>query len=103
MLDRLGDSTEIVEAARDHDSGGDSGARKSDRPGSGSGGGYRKPGIGQEITAFVLMIVGSVVLLLLRLVGIVLLWSPRRLTTVEKIVATLVVPDGPLSVGYLFG
>lgn len=127
LLDRLGEPEEIVAAARDEETldqplGPAAGAPTPPPPSSVHGrSGYgdrppgaptyaavppmapelRSPGIGLEISAVLLMTVGSVVPVLLWLVGVVLLWSSRRWRPWEKIVATLVVPGGPLALVYL--
>lgn len=98
LLDRLGDPADIVAAAR------------ADQPGGSYGPGtdhraaqspplppVKAPGIGLEIAAVMLMTVGSIIPFIGWLAGVVLLWTSRRLRTAEKILATLVVPGGPLT------
>ena len=90
LLDRLGDPEEIVAAARDGE------------PAAGPWGPppawpTRRPSIGLEIAAVALMTVGSVIPFVGWLLGVVLLWSARRWTLVEKLVATLVVPPSPIA------
>ena len=92
LLDRIGDPEEIVDSARDGE------------PWPGDNDGLlptRRPGIGLEIAAFLLMLVGSIVPVVLWLAGIAMLWSSRRLRTGEKVLATLVVPGGPFLIGVL--
>ena len=96
LLDRLGDPQEIVAAAADGEPAGPS-VRSVPAPQ------YRRPGIGLEVAAFVLMTVGSLVPLVGWLVGVVLMWTSRRLTVAEKAVATALFPGGPLLALYLGG
>ena len=93
LLDRIGDPEEIVDSARDGEP----------WPGETHTGPLptRRPGIGLEIAAFLLMLVGSIVPVVLWLAGIAMLWSSRRLRTGEKVLATLVVPGGPFLIGVL--
>ena len=99
LLDRLGDPEEIVAAARD------------DEPPSGTPYPlgtpppvvHRRAGIGLEITAALFLTVGSILLVIGWLVGVVLVWSSRRWTLGEKLVATLVFPGGPFAALFLAG
>ena len=91
LLDRLGDPEEIVAAARDDDRPG----ATPYPPATGAPVVYRRAGIGLEITAALFLTVGSVVIVLGWLVGVVLVWCSRRWTVGEKLLATLVFPGGP--------
>lgn len=108
VLDRLGEPEEIVAAAHDHEERPPLGATWTGAPFVA----LRQPHAVLEIAAFVMLTVGSFVvpavgwliggsLLLLFgfpvgwLIGVVLLWSSRRLRLGEKLLATLVVPGGP--------
>ncbi len=93
LLDRIGDPEEIVDAARDGEPW--TGETHFGPPST------RRPGIGLEIAAFLLMLVGSIVPVVLWLAGIAMLWASRRLRTGEKVLATLVVPGGPFLIGVL--
>ncbi len=92
LLDRLGDPDEIVAAARDDGSGATPYPLGASAPVT-----YRRPGIGLEITAALFLTVGSVLLVVGWLVGVVLVWSSRRWTIGEKLLATLVFPGGPFA------
>jgi hypothetical protein len=87
LLDRLGDPEEIVAAAAE------------DEPVSPGAPGqparYRRPGIVLEIVAVALMTLGSLILVIGWAAGAIMLWTSRRWTTGEKLLATLVVPGGP--------
>jgi uncharacterized membrane protein len=96
LLDRLGDPEEIVAAAREE---GD--PLLAPPPPSAPAVVYRRPGIGLEIAAAVLMTVGSIVPVIGWAVGAILAWSARRWTVGEKLLATLVVPGGPFLALYL--
>ena len=100
LLDRLGEPEEIVAAASADETQpvAPPVAFATQPPMS-----YRQPGIGLEIAAFILITVGSIVPIIGWLVGVILLWTSRRLTTAEKLLATLVVPGGPLLAIYLGG
>jgi hypothetical protein len=98
LLDRLGDPDEIVAAARDDGSGGTPYPLGTAAPVT-----YRRAGIGLEITAALFLTVGSVLLVVGWLVGVVLVWSSRRWTLGEKLVATLVFPGGPTAALFLAG
>lgn len=89
LLDRLGEPEEIAAAAADPLDG------QPWTPPSTPPVLYRRPGIGLEITAALLLTVGSLLFVVGWLAGIVMVWSSRRWTTVEKLVATLVFPGGP--------
>jgi hypothetical protein len=96
LLDRLGDAEEIVGAARDdqappHTVGAT--APQTMAP--------TRPGTGLEITAVLMLTVGSFIPLIGWAVGVILLWSSRRWRTGEKLLGTLVVPGGPAVVLWL--
>jgi uncharacterized membrane protein len=94
LLDRLGEPEEIVAAASaDETQPVAAPAAFAPQPPMS----YRQPGIGLEITAFILITVGSIVPIIGWLVGVILLWPSRRLTASEKLLATLVVPGGAAS------
>jgi uncharacterized membrane protein len=99
LLDRLGDPEEIVAAARDDDAPGATPYPLGSPPPVA----YRRAGIGLEITAALFLTVGSVLFVIGWLVGVVLVWSSRRWTLGEKLVATLVFPGGPFAVVFLAG
>ena len=92
LLDRLGDPDEIVAAAREGDP---------VVPPVPQAWPTRRPSIGLEICSVLLLTVGSIIPLLGWLIGGVLLWSSRRWTVVEKLLATLIVPGGPLAIALL--
>ena len=92
LLDRLGDPDEIVAAAREGDP---------VVPPVPQAWPTRRPSIGLEICSVLLLTVGSIIPLLGWLIGVVLLWSSRRWTVVEKLLATLIVPGGPLAIALL--
>ena len=98
LLDRLGDPEEIVAAARDDGSGATPYPLGTAAPVT-----YRRAGIGLEITAALFLTVGSVLLVVGWLVGVVLVWSSRRWTLGEKLLATLVFPGGPAAALVLAG
>src|SRR5918995_42713 len=96
LLDRLGGPEEIVGAARDeqappHTVGAT--APQTMVP--------TRPGTGLEITAVLMLTVGSFIPLIGWAVGVILLWSSRRWRTGEKLLGTLVVPGGPAVVLWL--
>jgi hypothetical protein len=101
LLDRLGEPEEIVGAAAETDEGGAPGSTRWAPPAPQVV--YRRPGIGMEITAALFLTVGSLVLLVGWLVGVVLVWASRRWTLGEKLAATLVVPGGPAAALWLAG
>jgi hypothetical protein len=80
LLDRLGTPEEIVAAATD------------DVPPVGL---VRRPWAALEVAAFAMLTVGSFLLGIGWLIGVVLLWSSRRWRLREKLLLTLVVPGGP--------
>ncbi len=80
LLDRLGTPEEIVAAAAE------------EIPPVIA---VRQPSAALEITAFAMLTVGSFILGVGWLVGVVLLWSSRRWRVGEKLLATLVLPGGP--------
>lgn len=91
LLDRLGDPDEIVAAASDGEPAQDVAFTS------------RAPSVALEIAAVLFLTVGSLLLVVGWLVGVVLLWSSRRWTTAEKLLGTLVVPFGPFGVLILGG
>lgn len=91
LLDRLGDPDEIVAAASDGE------------PAEEVAFTTRPPSVALEIAAVLFLTVGSLLLVVGWLVGVVLLWSSRRWTTGEKLLGTLVVPLGPFGVLILGG
>ena len=96
LLDRLGEPEEIIGAARDeqappHTVGAT--APQTMVP--------TRPGTGLEITAVLMLTVGSFIPLIGWAVGVILLWSSRRWRTGEKLLGTLVVPGGPAVVLWL--
>jgi hypothetical protein len=99
LLDRLGDPEEIVAAARDDDAPGATPYPLGAPPPPA----YRRAGIGLEITAALFLTVGSILVVIGWLVGVVLVWSSRRWTLGEKLVATLVFPGGPFAALFLAG
>jgi hypothetical protein len=114
LLDRLGEPSDIVAEADEGAEGGDSPPPgPPGTPGAGGGvgpGGFapqivstRRPSIGVEVAAVLLMTVGSIVPVLGWMVGAVLLWTSRRLRAWEKVLMTLVVPGGPFIVIFLVG
>lgn len=82
LLDRLGEPGEIVQAARDE-------------PPYAPEPALRTPGTGRETAAVLMLTIGSLLPVVGWLVGVALLWSSRRWTVGEKLLATLVVPLGP--------
>ncbi len=92
LLDRLGEPEEIVAAARDDDDLSPSSPPSQPTPPVLR---YKKPGIGLEITAVLLLTLGSIVPLIGWLAGVIIAWTSRRWTTGEKLLATLVFPGGP--------
>lgn len=94
LLDRLGEPDEIVAAAR-------SDLGESSQPPIVML--YRPPSTIEETVAFLLMTVGSIIPLIGWLIGVIVMWTSRRLTTAEKLLATLVFPGGPAIVVFLSG
>ena len=82
MLDRLGDAADIVAPAVEDDP-----------PEPGTQG--RRPGIGLEVGAVVMLTVGSVIPVIGWVVGLILLWSSGVWRRSEKLLGTLIVPGGP--------
>lgn len=99
LLDRLGDPEEIVAAARE----GEPSLNQPPGPPTAPSWAppqewaFRRPSIGLEITAVVMLTLGSIIPFVGWLVGVVLLWVSRRWTVTEKILATLIVPGGPFT------
>jgi len=99
LLDRLGDPDEIVAAAREGEPvvpPAPAGTWAPPQPWP-----TRRPSIGLEIAAVLLLTVGSIIPLVGWLIGVVLLWSSRRWTVVDKVLGTLIVPGGPLAIALL--
>jgi len=95
LLDRLGDPDEIVAAAREGD------PVVPPAPPIPQAWPTRRPSIGLEIAAVLMLTIGSIIPLVGWLIGVVLLWSSRRWTVVEKLMGTLIVPGGPLAIALL--
>lgn len=95
LLDRIGDPEDIVAAAREEET---SSPGHSYPPTD-----YHPRGIGLEITAVMLLTVGSIVPLFGWLAGVVLLWVSQRWRVGEKVLATLVVPGGPFTFLLILG
>lgn len=93
MLDRLGDPADIVAAAVEDD--------PPDHP-SAQGTQGRRPGIGLEVGAVVMLTAGSLIPIIGWVVGLILLWSSGVWRRSEKLLATLIVPGGP-GLGLLIG
>jgi hypothetical protein len=96
LLDRLGEPEEIVGAARDEQAPPytvGATAPQTMVP--------TRPGTGLEITAVLMLTIGSFIPLIGWVVGVFLLWSSRRWRTGEKLLGTLVVPGGPAVVLWL--
>jgi hypothetical protein len=96
LLDRLGEPEEIIGAARDEQAPPytvGATAPQTMVP--------TRPGTGLEITAVLMLTVGSFIPLIGWAVGVFLLWSSRRWRTGEKLLGTLVVPGGPAVVLWL--
>lgn len=87
MLDRLGEPSDIVEAALDDGPSGHPAYQVANQAG--------KRGIGLEIGAVVMLTAGSLIPVIGWLVGVVLLWSSGVWRRSEKILGTLVFPGGP--------
>jgi hypothetical protein len=89
LLDRLGEPEEIVAAAREGDD------PLPPPVVTAAAVAYRKPGIGTEVTAAVLLTAGSFIPFVGWIAGVIVAWTSRRWTTGEKLLATLVFPFGP--------
>jgi hypothetical protein len=89
LLDRLGEPDEIVASAAEP------GDAPPWSPPQGPQVYYRRPGTGLEVAAALLLTIGSLLFVVGWLAGIVMVWSSRRWTLLEKLVATLVFPGGP--------
>ncbi len=85
LLERLGQPEVIAAAALDDSPSTDA------RPGWASA----RPGTALELTAVLMLTVGSFLPVVGWLVGVALLWVSSRWTTAEKLLGTLVVPLGP--------
>jgi HAAS len=86
MLDRLGDPADIVAAAVEDDPG----LLPPNPPNQG-----RRPGIGLEVGAVLMLTVGSLIPVIGWIVGVILLWSSGLWRRSEKLLGTLIVPGGP--------
>jgi hypothetical protein len=95
LLDRLGEPEEIVASAAEP------GDPMPWAPPAAPPVFYRRPGIALELTAVLLLTIGSLLFVVGWLAGVVLVWSSRRWTLIEKLVATLVFPGGPGFVAFL--
>jgi hypothetical protein len=91
LLDRIGEPEEIVAAAAEP---GDATPWTPAQPPAPTVY-YRRPGIGLETAAVLLLTLGSLLFVVGWLAGIVMVWSSRRWTLLEKLAATLVFPGGP--------
>jgi hypothetical protein len=87
MLDRLGDPADIVAAAVEDDP-----PEHPSNPGPHPG---RRPSIGLEVGAVVMLTVGSFIPIIGWLVGVILLWSSGLWRRSEKLMGTLIFPGGP--------
>lgn len=86
MLDRLGEPADIVAAAM-----AESPAEHPRLPQAQS----RRPGMGLEVGAVVMLTVGSLIPVIGWLVGVILLWSSGLWRRSEKLLGTLIFPGGP--------
>ena len=86
MLDRLGEPTDIVAAALDDG--------QQEQPPRGQAA-QRRPRLGLEVAAVVMLTLGSLIPVLGWAVGVMLLWSSGLWRRSEKLLGTLVVPGGP--------
>jgi len=87
MLDRLGEPADIVAAAMEDD--------PPEHVASAVRSGTRRPGIGLEVGAVVMLTLGSLIPLVGWAVGVILLWNSRLWRRSEKLLGTLIVPGGP--------
>jgi hypothetical protein len=87
MLDRLGEPADIVAAAVEDDP--PEHAAYPERPQA------RRPGIGLEIGAVVMLTLGSLIPVIGWAVGVILLWSSGLWRRSEKVLGTLIFPGGP--------
>jgi hypothetical protein len=87
MLDRLGEPADIVAAAVEND--------PAEEPAKLGGPPGRRPGLGLEIAAVVMLTLGSLIPVFGWAVGVVLLWSSGLWRPSEKVLGTLIVPGGP--------
>ena len=85
MLDRLGQPSDIVAAALDDG--------RQDEPADQSA--QRRPRLGLEVAAVVMLTLGSLIPVLGWAVGVMLLWSSGVWRRSEKLLGTLIVPGGP--------
>lgn len=88
VLDRLGDPAVIVAAAMDSE------LVPAVAP-------SRRPSVVMETVAVLLLTVGSIIILVGWVTGVLLLWVSRRWTVREKLLGTLVVPLGPFGLLFL--
>ena len=88
LLDRLGEPEEIVASAAEP------GDAQVWSPPPAPQVYYRRPGTGLEIAAALFLTIGSLLFVVGWLAGIVMVWSSRRWTLLEKLAATLVFPGG---------
>ena len=95
LLDRLGEPEEIVASAAEP------GDPVPWAPPPAPQVFYRRPGFGLELAAVLFLTIGSLLFVVGWLAGVVMVWSSRRWTLLEKLVATLVFPGGPGFVAFL--
>ena len=93
MLDRLGEPTDIVAAALDDG--------QQEPPPRGQSA-QRRPRLGLEVAAVLMLTLGSLIPLVGWAVGVILLWSSGWWRRSEKLLGTLIVPGGP-SLALLLG
>jgi hypothetical protein len=87
MLDRLGQPEDIVAAAVEDD--------PPERPANAGHPQTRRPGVGLEIGAVVMLTLGSLIPIIGWAVGVILLWSSGLWRRSEKVMGTLIIPGGP--------
>ena len=85
MLDRLGEPTDIVAAALDDG--------RQEPPPRGQAA-QRRPRLGLEVAAVVMLTLGSLIPLVGWAVGVILLWSSGWWRRSEKLLGTFIVPGG---------
>ena len=93
MLDRLGEPTDIVAAALDD------GHQEPPPRGPAA---QRRPRLGLEVAAVLMLTLGSLIPLVGWAVGVILLWSSGWWRRSEKLLGTFIVPGGP-GLALLFG